>query len=88
MNDPEYQILSFSAREDPEGKEEIQLLLPPEQDLDAVIGTEKWLVKQAESEAFGLNAATQVEMVGPRGELAADVVSSCGDTCGNDRLEW
>ncbi|KAG6895776.1 hypothetical protein C0992_012651 [Termitomyces sp. T32_za158] len=66
LNDSDYQILTFDARENPEEKEEIQLLLPPVEDLDSVIGTEKWLVRQAESEAFGLNAATQIEVVGPK----------------------
>lgn len=69
LNDADYTILSFDAREGPENHEDIQLLLPPEKDLDAVIGTEKWLIRQAVSEALGLNSATQIDVVGPSGEL-------------------
>ncbi|KAG5728415.1 Nitrite reductase [NAD(P)H] [Termitomyces sp. T112] len=85
LNDPDYQILTFDTRENPDGKEEIQLLLPPAEELDAVIGTDKWLVRQAESEAFGLNAATQINVVGLK-SLTTDVSSSCGHGCGS--LEW
>jgi len=88
LNDPEYQILSFDAREDPENNENIQVLLPPEKEIDAVLGTDKWLVRQAESEALGLNAATQIEVVAPMGGLTAEVTSSCGGGCGDSRLEW
>ncbi|TFK34312.1 NADPH nitrite reductase [Crucibulum laeve] len=88
LNDPDYQILSFKAREDPENEKNIQLLLPPQQDIDAVLGTEKWLVRQAESEALGLNAATQIDVVGPKGEVTAEVSSSCGGACGDNKLEW
>lgn len=54
-----------------------------------MIGTEKWLVRQAESQALGLNSATQIEVVGPKG-LTADASSSCGDgsSCSNSKLEW
>ncbi|KAF7300645.1 NAD(P)H nitrite reductase [Mycena chlorophos] len=75
LNDSDYQILAFEAREDPADPQRIQLLLPPLEELDGVLGTEKWLIKQAESEALGLNAATQVEIVGTQG-------------CGSSALEW
>ncbi|KAJ7057863.1 nitrite reductase [Mycena amicta] len=77
LNDTDYQILTFAARESPTNPEHIQLFLPPAEDLDAVLGTEKWLIKQAESEALGLNAATQVQIVGTQ-----------GSACGNSSLEW
>ncbi|KAJ7637116.1 nitrite reductase [Roridomyces roridus] len=67
LNDVDYQILTFEARENPDNSSEIQLRLPPKEDLDAVLATEKWMVRQAESEALGLNAATQVEIVGAAG---------------------
>ncbi|KAJ7145360.1 nitrite reductase [Mycena crocata] len=81
LNDSEYQILTFEARENPDNADEIQLLLPPKDDVDAVLGTEKWLVKQAQSEALGLNAATQVEIVGAQGAVRAG-------GCGSNTLEW
>ena len=84
MNDAEYQILAFQAREDPGGTGDIELFLPPKDDIDGVLGTEKWLVRQAQSEALGLNAATQVEIVGPQGETGA----ACEGGCGDNKLEW
>ncbi|KAJ6499701.1 nitrite reductase [Mycena vitilis] len=82
LNDSEYQILTFEARENPDNAEEIQLLLPPKDDIDAILGTEKWLVRQAQSEALGLNAATQVEIVGAQGDIKS------GGGCGSNALEW
>jgi nitrite reductase (NAD(P)H) len=80
LNDADYQILTFEARENPDNEEEIQLLLPPKDDIDAILGTEKWLVKQAQSEALGLNAATQIEIVGAQGHVRSE--------CENPALAW
>lgn len=88
LNDSEYQILAFEAREDPNGTGDIQLLLPPQDDMDAILGTEKWLVRQAQSEALGLNAATQIDIVGLNGEMQAPAAASCEGGCGNNKLEW
>jgi len=71
LSDPDYQIIAFEARvliaDDDESGDVIQLLLPPKDDIDVVLGTERWIIRQAESEALGLNAATQIEMVGLHG---------------------
>jgi nitrite reductase (NAD(P)H) len=88
LNDSEYQILTFEAREDPDGTGDIQLYLPPKDDVDAVLGTDKWLVRQAQSEALGLNAATQIRIVGPQGEIQAEGTTGCEDGCGDKKLEW
>lgn len=88
MNDAEYQILAFEAREDPAGTEDIQLLLPPKDDIDALLGTEKWLVRQAQSEALGLNSATQIDIVGPQGETKVEGGAACEGGCGSNKLEW
>lgn len=88
MNDPEYQILTFGARKAPDNSGDIQLFLPPENDIDAVLGTEKWLVRQAQSEALGLNAAAQIDIVGLGGETKLDTAVSCGGGCGDNKLEW
>ncbi|KAL9711883.1 hypothetical protein Ac2012v2_004956 [Leucoagaricus gongylophorus] len=58
LNAADYSIVTFEVRRTESGGE-IQLLLPPREDIDAVLGTEKWLHRQAESEALGLNAAMQ-----------------------------
>lgn len=85
LNDSDYQILTFEARENPDNTEEIQLLLPPKEDVDAILGTEKWLVRQAQSEALGLNAATQIEIVGAQGDVRS---GGTGGGCGSNMLEW
>lgn len=79
LSDPEYDIIAFQAREDPQNEDDIQLLLPPKQDIDAILGTDKWVVRQAESEAIGLNAATQIEFVG---------IKDGSPSCGDPKLEW
>ncbi|KAF9480635.1 nitrite reductase [Pholiota conissans] len=90
LTDANYEILAFEARLDSD-TEEIQVLLPPKEDIDAVLGTEKWLVRQADSEALGLNAATQVQLVGME-KMKMDVDegagAGCGPVCGDKRLEW
>ncbi|KAF9446723.1 nitrite reductase [Macrolepiota fuliginosa MF-IS2] len=90
LSDPDYNILSFEARQvEPTG--EIQLLLPPKEDMDAVLGTERWFIRQAESEALGLNAATQVGMVGIDGyEINGQGGNECSGvaSCGDKSLEW
>jgi len=88
LNDSEYQILTFDAQEDPDGSGDIQLLLPPKDDIDAILGTEKWLVRQAQSEALGLNKATQVDIVGPQDKAAPELAATCQSGCGSNKLEW
>lgn len=65
--------------------------MPPVEDIDAILGTEKWLVRQAESEALGLNKATQVEMVGLGGHsesFASKEQEGCTSlACGDKSLE-
>ena len=90
MSDPDYQIIAFEARADDESSTgDIQLLLPPKDDMDAVLGTERWFIRQAESEALGLNAATQIEMVGIHGlGSTSEEGNLVGGACGDKRLEW
>ena len=91
MSDPDYQIIAFEARIlDDESGDMIQLLLPPKDDIDAVLGTERWIIRQAESEALGLNAATQIEMVGIHHGLGSKLEGGglVGGVCGDKRLEW
>uniref|UniRef100_Q9UVH8 Nitrite reductase [NAD(P)H] n=1 Tax=Hebeloma cylindrosporum TaxID=76867 RepID=Q9UVH8_HEBCY len=89
LSDPDYEILAFEARAN--DADDIEVLLPPVNDIDAVLGTDKWLVRQAESEALGLNEATQVEMVGINGHSVASHEEQGGcasSACGDKRLEW
>lgn len=87
ISDPDYKILSFEARENESGNG-IELLLPPKDDMDAVLGTEKWLIRQAESEAQGLNFAAQVQMVGMNGHSNDEKASNGFMACGDSRLDW
>jgi hypothetical protein len=56
LNDSDYHILAFDAREASDGTGGIQLHLPPVNEIDGILGTEKWLVRQAQSEALGLKS--------------------------------
>ena len=70
---------------------EVLVLLPDSNDLDAVIGTSKWMVRQATAEVFGRGGAGQVEVVGPDGRVAIETgQSSCGagSGCVDPKLEW
>jgi nitrite reductase (NAD(P)H) len=90
LGDSDYSILTFEARLSNFG-DAVEILLPPKEDMDAVLGTEKWLLRQAESEALGLNAATQVEMVGIDEHYTQETSpGSCSSiaACGDKRLEW
>ena len=84
LNDPDFSILTFNAREAPDGG--IQLQLPPVEELDAVIGTEKWMVRQAQSEVLGLAPASQAEIAPPNVGINE---AECGGGCsGSNKLDW
>ncbi|KAF5373008.1 hypothetical protein D9758_001490 [Tetrapyrgos nigripes] len=73
LNDDAYSILTFDVKEEDGG---IFLLLPDESDLDPIIGTSKWMVKQATAKTLE-NGAEAIEIVGP---------SEGG--CSGGKLEW
>jgi len=53
-------------------KEEDGFLLvksPEENELESAIGTSKWMVRGATAEAFGRGSGSQVEIVGPHGQI-------------------
>lgn len=83
LNDNDYSIISFDVKEE---SGDIHLLLPEPDDLDEVLGTEKWIVRAATSELYQrTQAATQIELVGPDGR----VQSGCsGETCVGGKLDW
>jgi nitrite reductase (NAD(P)H) len=87
-NDPEMKILTFEAKEE-EGV--IYVLLPEPDALDAVLGTSKWMVRQATAEAYGKGSAGMIEITGPDGRVAPEIAKascSAGSTCGDSKLEW
>lgn len=100
-NDDEYKILAFEVKEAP--NRDILLRLPPPDDLDALIGSSKWMVRKATAEALGKNEATRLEIVGPSGAADEDKAAAstdCGANeshsggaggvggCGGGKLEW
>ncbi|KAI0933046.1 hypothetical protein AcW1_000017 [Taiwanofungus camphoratus] len=85
LNDDSYSILTFDVRTD---EDNILLLLPESDDLDAIIGTSKWMVRQATSELTSMERGSGVEIVGPEKE---GLIAACGgasSTCGGNQLEW
>jgi nitrite reductase (NAD(P)H) len=86
LNDDNYSVMAFEAQEQ-DG--EILLLLPDSDELDAVMGTSKWMIRQATAEMFGRGGAGQIEIIGPDGRTAVESQSSCGgSSCGDKNLEW
>ncbi|EGN92390.1 hypothetical protein SERLA73DRAFT_172962 [Serpula lacrymans var. lacrymans S7.3] len=91
LNDDEYSIIAFDVKQ--EG-DELSLLLPEAEDLDAVIGTNKWMVRQATAEAVnrggeGIEIA-DVNGTDPDAVQAAEGCGGSGGSCsgGNSSLEW
>ncbi|GFZ50204.1 Nitrite reductase [NAD(P)H] [Saitozyma sp. JCM 24511] len=90
-NDDDYKVLAFDVKESNNG--ELLVLLPPEDDLDAMIGSSKWMVRKSTAEALGRNPATAIELVAPSGEVTEGNKGgeSCGGGatgCGSSALEW
>ncbi|BGO91811.1 hypothetical protein NBRC10512_007608 [Rhodotorula toruloides] len=91
LNDEEYKILAFDVKEE---NSDLLVQVPPPDELDALIGSSKWMVRKATAEAFGRNAATAIEIVGPSGEVDEDKKAAgteCGEadkSCGTHKLEW
>lgn len=93
LNDEEYSILTFEVRAD---GDHISLLLPPEEELDVVIGTSKWLVRQATAEVYDRSSGGGVEIVGPEhSERAGAGGTQYGrkaqfdqPACAGEKLRW
>lgn len=76
---------------------DLSLLLPPPDELDALIGSAKWMVRKATAEVLGKNAASSIiEIVGPSAHADEDVKAASADCteeavpggCGSNKLEW
>jgi nitrite reductase (NAD(P)H) len=85
LNDAEYKILAFSAREI---NGDISVLLPPAEDLDELIGSSKWMVRKATAAVFGKNLATALEIVGPDESPLRSSGETGGCQTGGGKLEW
>jgi len=73
LNDDAYSILALDVRVE---DEDVSLLLPESDELDAIIGTSKWMVRRATAALVDQGG---VEIVGPEKE-------GCGAM--NSKLEW
>jgi len=83
LNDTEYSIISFDIKQEDDS---LLVLLPEPEELDAVIGTSKWMVKQATAEVMSRRGGNGIEIA------TVDVSGGCsgtGGSCGGDpALEW
>lgn len=70
-NDAELGVLTFDARQ-VEG--DVQVKLPPEEELAAVLGTEKWTVRDGDAKKYGASEAS--------------ANAGCASGCGDAKLEW
>ena len=93
LNDESYGIITFDVKT--EG-DEVHLLLPEAEELDGVIGTAKWMVRQATAEMLDRGSEpsgeSAIEIVGPgEGVLQPENgagAGGCGPACGDKKLEW
>ncbi|KAI6043894.1 hypothetical protein EDC04DRAFT_2599764 [Pisolithus marmoratus] len=78
LNDTQYSIISFDIRQ--EGND-LQVLLPEPEELDAVIGTSKWMIKQATAEVISRGGGQGIEIAADHldGPLAASTAAGCQD---------
>ena len=89
LNDDNYSIIAFDVKVD-DTTNDILVLLPEPDELDAVLGTSKWMVRRDTAEA----AESGVEIVGPDGnKVAGDTAklvdtNGCAGGCGDSKLDW
>ncbi|GAA5913645.1 uncharacterized protein JCM6883_004036 [Sporobolomyces salmoneus] len=93
QNDDEYKILAFDVKEE---NGNLLVQLPPPDELDALIGSSRWMVRKAKAAATAANPSNDIDIVGPDGDAEPDkkaASGSCGDgdkACGGGggELEW
>ncbi|KAI0820586.1 nitrite reductase [Trametes gibbosa] len=86
LNDDSYGIIPFQVKLQ---GDDLLLLLPDEGDLDAVIGTSRWMVRQAKAQLHGVVADATVEIIGPSDAVLSSDATACdGAPCGGTQLDW
>ena len=91
LNDDAYSILAFDVRVE---DDDVSVLLPEPEELDPVIGTSKWMVRQATAGLLEKGGADGIEIVGPDGDgesMPMTTSSNCGAQsvgCGSSKLDW
>ena len=83
LNDDNYSILSFEVKVE---DEDVVVLLPETEALDAVIGTQRWMTRRNAAKPIGNG---DVEIVGPRDAVTPPSDAGCAmGGCNDSRLEW
>lgn len=84
LSDADYGIIAFDVKQ--EG-DDLLVLVPEPSALDAVIGTSKWMVRQATAELIdrGADDTSTIQITGPGEEGQG---AACSGTSCNDKLEW
>lgn len=93
LNDDQYSILAFDVKisEDDSDDPDVLIRLPDPEELDALIGTSKWMVRKATAELLDRASGGGVEIIGPdgvsmEGRSEDTVQSGCGGT--DKKLDW
>ncbi|KAI0338846.1 nitrite reductase [Trametopsis cervina] len=92
LNDDQYSILAFDVQVDADS-DDISVLLPESKELDALIGTSRWMVKRDTAKALDgegqdIDISGGVEIVGPPAD--SDIGGGCASEsmCGDSKLDW
>ena len=86
LNDVEYSVIPFDVKQE---EDDLFVLLPEAEELDAVIGTNKWMVKQATVEVETRGGGKGIEIATVEGSpIMTDGCSGAGISCGDSALEW
>ena len=85
LNDDSYGVLAFDVRVD---GDDLLLLLPERDELDTVIGTSKWMVRQATQHVLSETPDATVEIVGPSETLASEDKICDGAACSGPHFDW
>ncbi|KAF9239853.1 hypothetical protein BU15DRAFT_87858 [Melanogaster broomeanus] len=91
LNDVEYSIISFDVKQEGDN---LLVLLPETEQLDAVIGTSKWMVKQATAEVISRGGGQGIEIAAlDDSSLQSNASGACGGSgmscgSGNAALDW
>ncbi|KAF9219484.1 nitrite reductase [Gyrodon lividus] len=91
LNDKEYSIISFDVKQ---VGEDLLILLPEPEQLDAVIGTTKWMVRQASAEVISRGGGQGIEIAAlddsPIQNTDLTACGGSGMSCGggNPTLDW
>lgn len=88
LNDEDYSIMAFDIKEE---NGDISVKLPDSDELDARLGSTKWMLRAATADALGRAPATSIELTGPtegRPEAGAGSCSVKPNEDGKSVLAW